>query len=104
MPTRAVEISFAPLTSLPWEVLVLAIVYTMAPLLVALAVVAGAKRVAAALHRLDTWSPIEPVVRATSKSPQDAAYEAVRDWYAVDGSPAANACYMLLSNHTKRHD
>jgi len=107
--TRNVAISLA---DLPVEVIVLAAVYTVAPLVIALAVIAAARRVAAAVRRLEPWtdttppSQIEPQFAPPAKkaAKQDAAYEAVRDWYAEAGSPSAQACYLIMSSVTGRHD
>jgi hypothetical protein len=111
MASRTVEVSVASLAGVPLEVMVLAAVYTVGPLLIALAVFYAARRVSKALRLLHLDWRVEPAITTVPTMPmapkpgtQDAAYEAVRDWYAVEGGAVAQTCYMLLSTHTKRHD
>ena len=115
MASRTVEVSVASLSGIPLEVMVLAAVYTVGPLLVALAVFYAARRVSRALRLLHLDWRVEPSITtvpmpmatppsASKANEQDVAYEAVRDWYAVNGGPTAHACYMLLSAHTGRAD
>lgn len=102
MTTRTVEVSVASLAGVPLELMLLAAVYTVGPLLIALAVFYAAHRIASALRHVDGSGHVEPT--APKRSAQDAAYEAVRDWYAEDGGPTARACYTLLSAHTGRNN
>ena len=108
MTTRTVELSLSSLGDLPWEMMLLAGIYTVAPLLTALAILFGAQRIAAALLQPEevphNWKATEPKMAPAKKSTQDAAYEAVRDWYAEVGTPTAQACYTMLSSITGRNN
>lgn len=102
MAARLVEVVVPALASLPGDVVALAALLVLAPLLgalvVALAVLAVGRRVARALP---PPAVIEPTL--STKDPVETAYEAVRDWYGASGDPAAEMMYMLLEKRTKRH-
>lgn len=100
MAARLVEVSVPALASLPGDVLAAGALLVASPvlaaLIVALAVLAAARRLTPTPER------VEPQV--TEVDPLHAAYDAVRDWYAVSGDSAAEMMYLALAKRTGRND